>query len=138
MTGVRVVLDSNIYVSALTFPGGSGDAAIGALLDGRYTALISESILGEVLGVLGRKFSRDVDELARVALFLSELTEHVDPASRISVLDDEPDNRVLECAVSGRADMIVTGDRAMLSLGTFKDIEVVSLRAFLGRLQVEP
>jgi predicted nucleic acid-binding protein len=68
----------------------------------------------------------------------SELTEHVDPASRISVLDDEPDNRVLECAVSGRADMIVTGDRAMLSLGTFKDIEVVSLRAFLGRLQVEP
>jgi len=135
---VRVVLDSNIYVSALTLPGGSADAAISALLEGRYTALLSEPILGEVLGVLGRKFSRDVEELARVALFLSELTEHVDPISRIEVLNDEPDNRILECAVTGRADIIVTGDRAMLSLGTFKDIEVVSLRAFLGRVQLDP
>ena len=135
---MRVVLDSNIYVSALTLPGGSADAAIGALLEGRYTALLSEPILGEVLGVLGRKFSREVEELARVALFLSDLTEHVNPHSRIGVLEDEPDNRILECAVTGRADLIVTGDRAMLDLGTFRDIDIVSLRASLGRLQAQP
>jgi putative PIN family toxin of toxin-antitoxin system len=135
---VRVVLDSSIYVSALTLPGGSADTVIGALLGGRYTALLSEPILGEVLGLLGRKFSRDVEELARVALFLSELTEHVHPRSRIDVLEDEPDNRILECAVTGHADLIVTGDRAMLALGRFRGVEVVPLRTFLGRLQVEP
>jgi putative PIN family toxin of toxin-antitoxin system len=135
---VRVVLDSSIYVSALTLPGGSADTVIGALLGGRYTALLSEPILGEVLGLLGRKFSRDVEELARVALFLSELTEQVHPRSRIDVLKDEPDNRILECAVTGHADLIVTGDRAMLALGRFRGVEVVPLRTFLGRLQVEP
>ena len=132
---MRVVLDSNIYVSALTLPGGNADGALSAALEGVYVALLSEPILGGTLGVLGRKFSRDKEELARVALFLSELAEHVSPRKRIEVLTDEPDNRVLECAVEGRADLIVTGDRAMLRIGSFEGIEIVSLRAFLIRLQ---
>jgi len=132
---MRVVLDSSICVSALTLPGGNADGAIAAALDGTYVALLSEPILGETLGVLGRKFSRDKEELARVALFLSDLAEHVSARKRIEVLADEPDNRVLECAVEGRADLIVTGDRAMLRLGSFEGIEVVSLRAFLTRLE---
>ena len=78
---MRVVLDSNIYVAALTLPGGRADIALGAALNGRdNVALLSEPILGETLGVLGRKFSRNKEELARAALFLSELTEHVSPS----------------------------------------------------------
>lgn len=132
---MRVVLDSNIYVSALTLPAGSADLALSAALDGAYVALISEPILGATLGVLGRRFSRDREELARVALFLSELTEHVAPRKRIEVLADAPDNRILECAMEGHADLIVTGDRAMLRLGSFDGIEIISLRAFLTRLE---
>ena len=112
---MRVVLDSNIYVAALTLPGGRADIALGAALNGRYVALLSEPILGETLGVLGRKFSRDKEELARAALFLSELTEHVSPRTRLSIVGDEPDNRVLECATEGGAELIVTGDKAMLA-----------------------
>jgi len=132
---MRVVLDSSIYVSALTLPGGNADGAITAALDGAYVALLSEPILGKTLGVLGRKFSRDKEELARVALFLSELAEHVSPRGRIEVLTDERDNRVLECAVEGRADLIVTGNRAMLHLGSLEGIEIVSQRALLTRLE---
>ena len=132
---MRVVLDSNIYVSALTLPGGHADRAISAALDDAFVTLLSEPILGETLGVLGRKVSRDKEELARVALLLSELAEHVSPRKRLEVLADEPDNRVLECAVQGRADLIVTGDRAMLRLGSFEGVEIVSLRAFLTRLE---
>ena len=131
---MRVVLDSNIYVAALTLPGGRADVALGAALTGRYVALLSEPILGETLGVLGRKFSRDKEELARVALFLSELAEHVSPRTRLSILGDEPDNRVLECATEGGAELIVTGDKAMLRLGRFQGVEILSLRAFLNRL----
>jgi uncharacterized protein len=131
---MRVVLDSNIYVSALTLPGGSADVALSAALDSVYVALLSEPILGETLRVLGRKFSRDQEELARVAIFLSELTEHVSPRRRVTLLDDDPDNRILEGAIEGDADLIVTGDRAMIRLGSFEGVEIVSLRAFLTRL----
>jgi len=123
---VRVVLDSNVYVSALTLPGGRADAALSALLGGKATALISEPLMGEVLGVLGRKFSHDREQLARTALLLSELAEHVAPGSRV---------QVLACAVAGHADLIVTGDRAMLRLGRYEGIQIVSLRAFLERLE---
>jgi predicted nucleic acid-binding protein len=47
------------------------------------------------------------------------------------VLDDEPDNRILECAVAGQADIIITGDRTMLNLKRHERIRIVSLRQFL-------
>ena len=131
---MRVVFDSSIFVSALTLPGGKGDAAVAAVLTGKAVVLLSEPMLGEVLGVLGRKFAYDREQLARVALFLSELAEHVAPRGHLTVLQDEPDNRILECAVAGRADSIVTGDRQMLRLGRYEGIEIVSLRVFLDRL----
>lgn len=135
---MRVVLDSNIYVSALALPGGASDAALSALLDGRCTGLISEAILDEVLGVLARRFSRDREELAHTALFLSELAEHVRSQVKLDLLKDEPDNRILECAVAGRADLIVTGDRAMQRLREVFGIRIVSLREFLNLLGEPP
>ena len=131
---MRVVLDSNIYVAALTLPGGRADIALGAALNGRYVALLSEPILGETLGALGRKFAATRKSCA-AALFLSELTEHVSPRSQLSILGDEPDNRVLECATEGGAELIVTGDKAMLRLGRVQGVEILSLRAFLSRLE---
>lgn len=131
---MRAVFDTNVFVSALTLPGGKGDAAVASVLAGKAVVLLSEPLLGEVLGVLGRKFAYDRDQLARVALFLSELAEHVTPRGRITVLADEPDNRILECAVAGHADSIVTGDRQLLRLGRYEGIEIVSLRVFLDRL----
>ena len=131
---MRVVFDSNVYVSAFTLHGGTADIALGVILAGRVTALLSEPMLGEVLRVLGHKFSMDREELARTALFLGELTEQVSPRRRLAILADEPDNRVLECAVAGRADAIVTGDRAMLNLRRFEGIEILTLRAFLTRV----
>jgi predicted nucleic acid-binding protein len=51
------------------------------------------------------------------------------------VLADEPDNRVLEAAAAGRADLIVTGDKAMQELGSFRGIPIVSAAQFVTRLQ---
>jgi len=131
---MRVVLASNIFVSALTLPGGAADFALTAALNGRFDILMSEPVLGEVLGVLGRKFDRNKNELARVALFLSDLAIRIAPKSHITALRDEPDNRILELAVDGRADLIVTGDRAMLRLGTHGHIPIITLREFLSRI----
>ena len=93
--------------------------------------LISRPILDELLGVLARKFSRDPEELSRVAVFLGDLAELVDPPQRVFVLADEPDNRILECAVAGRADLVVTGDKQMLALEEWRGIAIVSLARYL-------
>jgi putative PIN family toxin of toxin-antitoxin system len=128
---VRAVFDTNIFVSALVFPGGQAEKALLSAVEGRIDLIVSRPIIHEVLGVLARKFDRAQDELARVAVFLSELGEVVQPRKAIAVLKDEPDNRILECARAGSAETIVTGDRAMLALGMFEGIRIVSLRAFL-------
>ena len=67
-----------------------------------------------------------------MAVYLSELAEIVTPRRRLKVLRDEPDNRILECAVAGKADVVVTGDQAMLRLGSYRRIRILSLKDFLA------
>ncbi len=128
---MRVVFDTNIFVSAFVLPGSRADAALMRVVDDIDQLAISKVIIDELLTVLARKFARDADELARVAVFLADLAEVVRPRGRIDVLQDEADNRILECARTGKADVIVTGDKAMLELGGYRNINIISLREYL-------
>ena len=128
---MRVVFDTNIYVSVLVVPGGRAGAAIRRIIDGEDTLIVSRAILDELLSVLARKFARDREELARVAVFVSDLAETVETSEELAVLSDEPDNRILECALAGSAEAIVTGDRAMLALGEFRGVKILSLADYL-------
>jgi len=129
---VRVVFDTKVLVSALAIPGGRADSALQRIIGGRDTLLISQAIIDELFGVLARKFARDKESIARLALFLDELAELVrPPRRRIRVLADDPDNRILECGLAGRADAVVTGDHAMLALRTFRGIRILSLSEYL-------
>ena len=133
---MKAVFDANIFVSALAIPGGQAERAIDLVIDARVNLCISKEIIYEVLGVLAQKSSKGPEELARTAVFLSELAELVVPRKKLAVLDDEPDNRILECAVTGHADVIVTGDRAMLNLKKYKEIRILSLRQFLDEISI--
>ncbi len=128
---MKAVFDTNIFASALAFPGGQAERAIDLVIDARVNLCISKEIIHEVLGVLAEKFSKGPEDLARTAVFLSELAELVVRRKKLAVVDDEPDNRILECAVTGHADIIVTGDRAMLDLKKYQAIRILSLRQFL-------
>ena len=129
---MRGVFDTNILVSALVFPGGRGEAALARTVAEHDELILSKPILDETLGVLARKFARDAEELARIAVFLSELGKTVRPRRQVDILKDAPDNRVLECAVAGRADAIVTGDKALLALREYRGVQIVTLRDFLA------
>jgi putative PIN family toxin of toxin-antitoxin system len=94
--------------------------------------VISKVIVHELLGVLGRKFSRDPEELARAAVFLSDLAITVSPRRRLHLVKDEADNRILECALTGRAEAIVTGDQALLALREYRGVRIISLREYLA------
>ena len=126
------MFDTNVLVSALVFPGGQGEAALRRIIEERDELVLSKPILDELLGVLARKFSRNAEELAHAAVFLGELGTTVKPGRRLKVLKDDPDNRVLECAIAGRADVIVTGDRALLALREYRQVRIVSLRDYLA------
>jgi putative PIN family toxin of toxin-antitoxin system len=115
---------------ALAFPGGRGEQALERILEERDELLISRAILDELLGVLARKFARDAEELARVAVFLGELAILVRPGRRLRVLADKADNRILECALAGRAEAIVTGDRAMLALREHRGVRILGLSEY--------
>jgi putative PIN family toxin of toxin-antitoxin system len=128
----RVVFDTNILVSALVFPGGRGEAALRRIIEQTDQLILSRPIVDELLDVLARKFARDGEELAHVAVFVTELALVVAPKRRLRVVKDDPDNRILECAVAGHAEVIVTGDKALLALKLYKKIRIVTLREYLG------
>ena len=121
-----------MLVAALVFPGGRADEALQRIVDGRDILLLSPAILDETLGVLARKFSRDPEMLAETAVFLTQLAVTVRPRLRLRTLADEADNRILECALAGRAHAVVTGDRAMLALRSFRRVRMLTIREYLA------
>lgn len=127
----RVVFDTNILVSALVFPGGQGEAALRRIVEQTDQLVLSRAIVDELLDVLARKFARDAEELAHVAVFVTELAVMVAPKRRLRVVRDDPDNRILECALTGRADVLVTGDKALLALKSYRTVQLLSLREYL-------
>lgn len=131
---MRVVFDTNIFISAFVIPGGQAEKAMLKIIEGEDVLLLFKGILDELLSVLSIKFSRDKEEISRVAVILSEMAERVEPTKTIKVLTDQPDNRILECAVSGNADIIVTGDKEILRLMEFEKTKIISLKEYLEKL----
>ena len=108
---MRVIFDTNIFVSALVIPESLAEKAILRIIDGIDTLVLSKDILDELLSILSAKFSRDREEISRLAVMLSELSEWVTPAIRLDILEDNADNRILECAIWGRAALSLPGIR---------------------------
>ena len=93
--------------------------------------MISTDIICEVLSVLSSKFGRDREALSHVAVTLSELAEMVTPRGTINIFRHQPDNRILECAISGQADLLVTGDKDMLQARQYRGVKIISLKEYV-------
>jgi putative PIN family toxin of toxin-antitoxin system len=128
---MRVVADTNILISAFLF-GGLPRVFLDSGLAGSFSLVTSGALLDELDEKLNGKFA--VPENKRRA-FLSQLKSKaavVNPSFVLDAVADDPDdNRVLECAVEGKADFIVSGDRHLLRLGSYEAIAIVSARQFL-------
>lgn len=130
---MKIVFDSNIYISAFIVPSSQAEKAIFKVIEENVSLMISKEIISEVLRVLADKFNREKEALSRTAVYLSDVATVVKSNRKINILKDEPDNRILECAVAGRADLIVTGDKEMLRLKDFEGIKIISLKEYLDR-----
>lgn len=136
MPAVRAVLDTNIFISALVGKGPSAQL-YNAFRAGRFWLVTSHRLLSEVAEVLTRpKFGIDPVEVRVAFRLLRHQSLIVHPKESIRACRDPKDALVLECAVSGEADFIVTGDQDLLVLNPFRGIRIVPPSVFLKRLAV--
>ena len=132
---MRVVLDTNVIVSALNFPGNER-LVLELALRGRFEFYLSRSILGDVGGVLTRKFEWDEERTGQVLQGIENAATVVDPPRLPEVIEGgHPDNRVLECALTASADYLVTGNRRhLLPIGERQLTSIVNAPRFLSAL----
>ena len=132
---MRVVLDTNVIVSAWEFYGVER-ALFDAAIDGRYELVVPEVVVRELRDVMLRKFAWSNEQVEADVAGLVNLGELVSTPTRLNVIDgQDADNRILACAVEHGADYLVTGDRKhLLPLGEFEGVRILRAPDFLAVL----
>jgi putative PIN family toxin of toxin-antitoxin system len=132
---VGVTADTNIYISALNF-GGPPDKLLDMARAGDIELHISDDILGEVMRVLRDKFRWTDEALALAKDRIGDFTKTIQPGQAVQIVTADPtDNRIVECALAGKSDYIVSGDKHLLNLGRVGEIKIVKPAEFLGMLE---
>ena len=128
----KVVLDSNIIISATIF-GGKPRAVLELALEGKIELAVSTEILQEIRTVLsGKKFQFPAPVINSIITEIEIIGEIVEPLITIKTIQKDPaDNKILECAVAAGADLIVSGDVHLLELKVFQGIRIVNASDFL-------
>ena len=141
---VRITLDTNTLISAIIAPKGKPARLLLQCKRGFHDLVLSEAILQETERVLNyariRKKYRVTDQKRqRVIRFLRLTAEIVTPTETIDEIKTDPsDNRILECAMTGKVDCIVSGDKGhVLSLQEFRGIPILSVAEFLKKIPYE-
>jgi putative PIN family toxin of toxin-antitoxin system len=133
---VKVVLDTNIIVSAIGWEGPPRRVLL-ALRAGRHALITSPDLLGELTAVLRDPRLRPIAGhplLAEILAWIHRPEHLVYPSEHIDVIRTDPaDNMVLEAAVAGKFDAIVSGDQHLLALKQFKGIPVMAAAPFASQ-----
>ena len=132
---MRVVLDTNVLVSGLLRPEGNERRVLRLGLSGkRMTLLLSPAIMREYEAVLPRpRLKLAASEVSQTLNAIRAAAEWVEPNLTLRVTKDEPDNRLLECAVAGQAAYTVTGNARHFPRH-HKRIQIVQARRLLELL----
>lgn len=136
---MRAVLDTNILIRSILNPNGPTGRLLNELRAGRFRLLYSEPLLEEIAEVLSRPRFRDrykvtADDISDILSLIVQEGEEVFPSASIAACRDPKDDKVLEAAFFGRADVIVTGDDDLFALDPFEGIQILGPAAFLARL----
>lgn len=131
---LKVVFDTNVYISALSFPDSKAEEAYILAVNGEVELYTSVPILTETAGKLREKFQWNDDRITAVIRHISRTAAVIKPRLKLNILTDEPDNRILECAEEIKADLIVTGDKHLLSLKEYKGTGITRISGLLYTL----
>jgi uncharacterized protein len=131
---IRVVADTNVFISALMF-GGLPGSFLDLVLLRSVQLVTSPALLDELDEKLRLKFEVAPDDAGAIRAKLENSALIVTPSIAVEVVKDDPDdNRVLECAIAGKAAYIVSGDRHLLRLGEYEGMRIVTVRQFMDEI----
>ena len=136
---MRVVLDTNVLISALAYPASKPDQILSRVRRGEIDLFISPFILSEFDRVLREKFRMSREEAQDRVNVIRSMAQLVEPAELIHVITaKDDDNRILECAAAAEADFLITGDKEhLLPLESFRNIKVINPSDFLNLLTAQ-
>jgi uncharacterized protein len=128
---LRFIFDTNVYNSAFIVPGSKSDLAFRLAEGGAFDIAVSDAILAELANKLHTKFGYSEKEIKDVESTIREVAMTFEPEAELSVVEDEPDNRILECAIAAGASAVVTGDRHLLALKKYRGISIMTVSDLL-------
>ncbi len=133
---IKVLIDTNVYISAIAF-GGTSRQVISAVISGKIVNYISNEILDELTDVLKRpKFAYDKNVIRSVVNEIEQISKLYNDYPEIDLVkQDSKDNHVLSCALQTNVDYLVTGDRDLLTLNPHGNLKILALSEFLVVLQ---
>lgn len=131
---LKLVLDTNILISAIAF-GGKPEEVLNLVLDEKVIAVTSPILLAEFQEVYNKNFPLKFVDFELTLEKIEEIFKMVKPKRSLKIVRDEDDNRVLEAAVEGGCDFIITGDKDLLDLGKYKKIKIMKADEFLEIIQ---
>jgi len=134
-TGLRAVLDTNVYLSAFYYPNGVPARIFEAGILQAYQRIVSPDIIEEYARISREKFGVEEEKIEQD----KKMIVHGAVTIRVSVIpfavpDDEDDNRIVACAMEGKAGVIVSGDKDLLRLREYEGIVIVRPVDFLRML----
>lgn len=123
---MKVVFDTNVLISAFISKG-TPYLLMKKAMEDKFSLIISPDIFEEFRNVINRKkFHLSNEQIEDATIILFRISEMVKPQKRVSVIEADPDDdRVLECALSSNADIIVSGDSHLLSLPVWEGIRII-------------
>ncbi len=132
----RIVLDTNVLISAILF-GGKPRRVLDLVISGSIDCTLSTAILDELRAVLEcPKFGFSPNVCLHIIEELHGICDIISPSVSVDVIRSDPDdNRILECAAEARAHFIVSGDPHLLDLGKFKKIRILSPADYLREFE---
>jgi putative PIN family toxin of toxin-antitoxin system len=132
---LKVVIDTNVFVSGLTFKGKPREV-LDLIWKGDIEACISSFILKELEETLRKDFSWDRDQIKHTIEKIKAKTILIQPKNKVSVIKkNDDDNRILECAIEGKVQYLISGDRKhLLPLKEYQGTKILSPSDFLKLL----
>ena len=132
---LKVVLDANVYISAFLSPGKPREI-LELARKGKIQVLISEPILSEIERVLRVKFRRPEWQIITTLSAFKNISTFISVSLNLQVIKEhESDNRIIECAVEGGVQYVISGDRRhILSLKEYQGIKIISPAEFLEKI----
>lgn len=121
---MRTVFDTNIYISGIFWKGIPRNLLRRATA-GDMDLLVSKDILEELKTALWRDFDVQPDDINDILDNVVQISEVIEVKSNFTVIDDIDDNKILACAIDGKAKYLVSGDRHLLNLGGYRGVKII-------------